>query len=1110
MHLSSPISPRKARSLRVGFWTLLIIVITTGYFVDRVNVNRLKEVSRTNAYEEVNLYRAKLENQLNSNLQMVRGLAVAVAEKDNLDQARFEKIAAPLFEYSQILRNIGAAPNLVITWMYPLAGNEKAVGLDYTTVPAQRDAALLARDSKQIVMAGPLTLVQGGEALIARVPVFDSDSDVFWGLLSVVIDLEKLYFVSEIPQLQDKYEIAIRKLTDVDNPDGGVFLGDARVLNQDAVKLSINLTTDQQWELFAYPKSGWQADAAHLWPFRLTLITFISLFLGAFVFLNRIIRQIQDNEQHLSTMSHLAEVGAWSVNVKTREIICSDATKAIVDGEPSFQPGWLNSIEFFQSGHYRRRIQDLMDSVIKNQQPFEEEFIITTLKGRSRWISIKAYPKVENGRTIEVVGSMQNIDSRKKMELEHDKMARHNELLARITTHEAVLSNQIDLAHQLITDALCTGLSSARATIWQMSDDHQKLSPLAFSHTKSKAWEQFPPWKAGSLPMLFETIERQKLIEMPKARRNELTEGLLDHYLIPFEIQAMLFCPIVHHGVTIGVLIAEYEDASLYWSANDKRFIQALSVVLGSLYANKESQKARQLAQVEKELAQQSAKIKSEFLASMSHEIRTPMNGILGMLTVLQQSQLSSSQQHQIHLAQSSAESLLTIINDILDFSKIEAGKIDIEKVDVNLVELLSETIEAFAIKADEKATSLEIDCRNLQIGAAKTDPHRLRQILNNLLSNAIKFTEQGRVTLTAYTEQNGQETRLWCSIEDTGIGIAKEKLATIFDSFTQADSSTTRKYGGTGLGLSIASQLCVLLGGQLSAYSKLGVGSTFTFFVTLDEPYAIEQLDDSAPLLTILIPSDVDTTSLRHVLAPWHITSHVFHEVTPLLAFITQHKNQALMLVADPMALNEQEHVNRLKNALADSSVRIAKLSTPAHSNTTLWAGADPMLETLYPLTPANALVMYQDAKSVAPEATAVLKGHVLLVEDNKVNQIVASNLLSKMGLTFSIANHGLEALDKLKSDEHFDLILMDCQMPELDGYETSKQIRQGNAGQQRRSIAIIALTANAMVGDKEKCLAAGMDAYLSKPLQYKELVDTIKLWLAKSTPATHSKTCS
>ncbi|MFC3034516.1 ATP-binding protein [Pseudoalteromonas fenneropenaei] len=1092
----------------MGFWFILATIALAGWFVDRVNVNRLKEVAKTQAYEDLSYYRATLENEITSNLQMVRGLAIALAEKTSLQQYQFEQIVAPLYEHSRILRNIGAAPDMVISRMYPLAGNEQAIGLNLLTHPTQAKAAIAARDSGNVVISGPLKLVQGGDALIARIPVFHQETKQFWGLLSVVIDMNKLYQAVDLPTLEEQFQVRMQSLTGEDSQNT-VFYGEQKALPQDALVMNITLPNNQVWAFSAYPKQGWQADSAAIWPFRLTLITFLGLFIAAFLFLERIIKQIQDNEQHLSTMSHLAEVGAWSVNLRTREVYWSDVTKTIFDTPDQFVPGWMSTIEFFVQGKHRKRAQELMDKAIKQGQSFEEELLIATQSGQLKWISVKGYPRFEQGRCIEVQGSVQNIDERKKMELEHDKIAKHNEYLARLTTHDAFLDTQLELAHPLFTDAICEGVNCERASIWLFSDDRQQLAPSSFSHTLNKTMVQFPPWRSSLVPELFAAIETQKPLQITSARQHELTKALQDHYLVPFEINALLICPIHHRGKVMGALCAEFSESRPAWTLNDKRFLQALAVLLGSLHTNKEQQKARQLALMEKELAEQSAKVKSDFLASMSHEIRTPMNGILGMLTVLQHTELNNKQRHHIQLAQSSADALLTIINDILDFSKIEAGKLTIESVEVDLVSLLSDTLSAFALKAEAMQTKLEIDCRNMQVQFAKTDPHRLRQVLNNLLSNAIKFTEQGRINLTCYTEQTKEGMRLWCSVEDTGIGIAKEKLATIFDSFTQADSSTTRKYGGTGLGLTIASQLCELMGGTLSAYSKPNIGSTFTFFVELQSPKAIAAMATSCSELLLFIPADLAGSALRHLLAPWHMPTQVFTSATSGLQYLRDNPDRTMRLIVDPLIFsNDSDASNELQQLISKRQLLWAQIATMSQPSVSLWSSPKPDMECCYPLTPATALMLCQvEVKSHTKPSIRKLRGKILLVEDNKVNQIVAQNLLGKLGLMVHTAQHGKEALTMLnEAHGEFDLILMDCQMPEMDGYEATRLIRAEHAGSKAAKLAIIALTANAMQGDREACLAAGMDDYLSKPLQFEQLASTLEKWLARAITTQNS----
>ena len=387
------------------------------------------------------------------------------------------------------------------------------------------------------------------------------------------------------------------------------------------------------------------------------------------------------------------------------------------------------------------------------------------------------------------------------------------------------------------------------------------------------------------------------------------------------------------------------------------------------------------------QVAEQASKAKGEFLANMSHEIRTPMHGVVGMLQLLLDNPLDDEQRERAMLAQSSARSLITIINDILDFSKIEAGKLVMEDIDFDLVSLLTEIYRQQKPQTEAKALRLTIDLSRIQLRFLRGDPHRIRQILNNLCSNAIKFTNEGEVHIDAITRLlNSGEVELCCSVTDTGIGIPAERQAMIFDSFSQADASTTRQYGGTGLGLTIARQLCELMGGSISLQSASGSGTRMDIRLLLNMGSSV---------------SSHDTTT-----------------------------NQTTQ-------------------------------------------------------KPVGAC-------------------HVLLVEDNQVNQVIACALLKQLQCSVKVARNGIHALELLQAsppDQIYEMILMDCQMPIMDGYDTTHRIRSGEAGEHYVHVPIIAMTANSMKGDMEKCLAAGMDDYLSKPLNLDLFRKTIQLWHMKAT---------
>ena len=387
----------------------------------------------------------------------------------------------------------------------------------------------------------------------------------------------------------------------------------------------------------------------------------------------------------------------------------------------------------------------------------------------------------------------------------------------------------------------------------------------------------------------------------------------------------------------------------------------------------KELQKAKQAAEA-------ASKTKSEFLANMSHEIRTPMNGILGTLQLLQGSELTESQIEYVGIAYNSGEALLSLLNDILDFSKIEAGKLKLEYTPFNLQKLIKELTILQKQRAEERKVQLLIDTDPDIPKIIKGDSVRIRQILANLMTNAIKFTEQGTVTIKSRVlEKTQKSVRLRLEVNDTGIGITEEAQRKLFNSFTQADGSTTRKYGGTGLGLAIVRQLVTLMRGRLGVKSEENKGSCFWTEITFE------------------IPSEIE--------------------------------------IKNPQETKIQEVIN--------------------------------------------------------------LQGKALVVEDNPVNQIIAKKMLEKVGMTYELVNNGEEAINRLKSPHDFDLVLMDCQMPVMDGYAATKKLRDLEKNNDLSRLPVIAMTANAMDGDKAKCLAAGMDDYVSKPVNQKALKETLAKWL-------------
>ena len=531
-----------------------------------------------------------------------------------------------------------------------------------------------------------------------------------------------------------------------------------------------------------------------------------------------------------------------------------------------------------------------------------------------------------------------------------------------------------------------------------------------------------------------------------------------------------------------------------------------------------------------RDLAEAGSRAKSEFLATMSHEIRTPMNGILGMTELLRHTALSAQQQRFADAVYQSGEHLLTIINDILDFSKIEAGKLDIERIHFNLRQLVEDIGCLFAQPAEAKG--LEMVCsvpHDLPV-AVSGDPVRVRQILTNLVNNAVKFTSRGDVVLRVrLLDESPQQARFRFEVRDSGIGVSEEAQARLFCAFVQADSSTTRRFGGSGLGLAIAKRLVEMMHGQIGMHSEAGRGTLFWFELPLlkQDPDARSVVNMAERLngLRVLVVDDNATNReiLAHQLEGWAMQYTGAADGQQALQELQQTATRPFDLAILDLHMPGMDGFELARAIRCDA--RWAKMPLVMLSSVSV--GADhpdrrnapidyyltkPVRQSdLYdaittamahqPLTPARAQPRSAPLL-VAEDAPVSLGGRVLVAEDNPVNQQVAGAMLESLGVAWSLADNGRIALDRLLH-EPFDLILMDCQMPEMDGFETTAQIRdRQREGLLHHQLPIVALTANAVEGDRERCLAAGMDDYLSKPFTRELLLATLERWL----PRTHA----
>jgi len=828
--------------------------------------------------------------------------------------------------------------------------------------------------------------------------------------------------------------------------------------------------------------------------------------------------QIYRQQSLLESMSKQGKIGAWEVDLEQETIYWSDEVKAIHDVDSTYQPALSQALNFYKEGENRDKIIELFDLAMNEGKAWNTELLIVTAKGKELWVKSMGQASFKDGKCVRVYGSFQDINDYKMLQLEREKASRYNKHLANLTVSQEVLSGNFEHVKDIIAESMTELLGVERASVWIFDKQKQEMYCQSLFISGQGFDNQTMTLKLADYPTYYEYMFERGVLAVADVDLHPAMTELKDGYITPLNIASMLDAVISTGEGILGVLCAEKLDTQRHWSQQEETYLRSLATLVGSVLISQRRKKTAEELKVALVKANDAATAKSQFLATMSHEIRTPMNGVLGMLELIQLEPLSKPVETKVGIAKNSANSLLSVINDILDFSKVEAGKVELESINFNICDLIGEVAESQALGAQEKELEVVLDLVEATPSQLKGDPGRIRQVLTNLLSNAVKFTSAGDIIITAKVDESHH---LSISVKDSGIDIEQAKQAILFSPFSQVDASTTREYGGSGLGLAISKQLCEIMGGTVTLQSQVGIGSEFTATFALRAGSIQERRIANADIsqLKVLVVDDNETNRIviSQQLQHWGAKVELASDGETAIALCNRKvaaKEPLYDIAVLDMQMPQMDGITLCRKLKSNPQLQgmplvmmtsIAGMEGVQRYSDAGFQAYFPKPITTADLISALAVITTKDQQDDLPLVTSSYisslrtkhkNKKLLLVEDNPINQQVSKLMLAKLDYQVTLAENGQQALEVLQAHAsgEFELVLMDCQMPIMDGFDATRSIRQGKAGKQHKSIIIIALTANAMDEDKEQCLAAGMNDYLAKPIQLQILKDKLE----------------
>ena len=982
-----------------------------------------------------------------------------------------------------------------ILYAEPYETNHQVIGFDATSNLTTKESLWRAIKTGTPFATPKLDLVQrpGVDAgVILGLPVYRQNStydlspihrtDAIYGIVFVVLDLKMM--IDNILKSNAKPAGLDILFTDLDVKDGDdfLYLHKSRIStdNESSFELlkSIEIKfADRTWHLTMMPANEHFYPSWSISTFIVPLFTFfISLGLAFYLYRsghrvqekNRLMDEVATRERQLDALVNTVPGTVYSCDLDSeRTIRFINKEVEILTGYPAEDFVGNKSISFFEIilDEDKALVRSTIDDALAQGESYSIEYRIRNKKGEVCWLYERGQAIYnDQGEPVILHGTILDITYRKHSEEQFRGLlesAPDSMIIVDETGEIVFINKQAEAMFQYSRDEL-------------VGQKVEVLLPESFRKNHPQV--------------------RNAYFKKPSVRQmgggNELSALKKDGSSIPVEI-------------------------SLSPMQSDKGML--ISAAIRDITMRKEMESEIIRA---KEKAEEATQAKSDFLANMSHEIRTPMNSIIGMSHLVLQTDMQPKQRNYIEKVYRSAESLLGIINDILDFSKIEADKLDLEKTPFELNTVFENLSNLVGLKAEEKGIELLFDIPPDVPTNLIGDPLRLGQVLINLGNNAVKFTEDGEVLISVSVEETSDvSVALRFTVRDTGIGMSEEQLEKLFQAFTQADGSTTRKYGGTGLGLVICKKLTQLMGGHIDVTSTLGQGSEFTFtaeFIKSDHQPVARPKSDTLGNLKVLVVDDNATSReiLSGILASLgfivDVSKDGYDAIDKIKSNIQSSPYQLVVMDWQMPGLDGIETTRRIQTEIDSDHIPTCIMVTAFGREEAMKAASNVELDVFLtkPVTPSSLhdgiltalgkeeLVIHSPHKyqKSATEAVAKLAGaKILLVEDNELNQELAVELLSINGLDVVVANNGREALTQLAANR-FDGVLMDCQMPVMDGYTATQEIRKNP---QHQLLPVIAMTANAMAGDKEKALAAGMNDHIAKPIDPYRMFQVMAQWI-------------